>query len=570
MLQPKSSLELARHGEELLRMPLPEAARALDRLTLSERVELVLALPPGPKRQELILRSSNPAELARELPVEDFVLTLKTIGYGDALPLIALSSAEQLGHALDLDLWRLEGVDLGRFQEWLRLLGASHPERLDRYLDEGEFELLALMAERWLSTVDREALPDLPDDQAARVVTPDNYHVFVVHPGADLDVIRDLVERLYRHDREKFFALWGNLGTNPPAEIEERARRFRDGRLADRGWPELEEAEEFYRPLKPAEARRGRNIPRGVENPPRFALAVPGGPLWNDALSRVEDEALRGRLASQAANLVNRVLVADGRLAAEMAETRYAFERVLGRLEIGLSLLGARDGAEARRWIESVPLIDLCRVAQDAILQRARRARGLLEPPPGHWVPHLPHPMPELLSNLATPRPRLVDPDTLLPREFGSIADFDPLDAALDRCQTLLHLAGALGGPQRLPRPFPPGSIPPGPEGLEIPTLLATAFVRQRLRLPPEPAPVPFSAAPRIRQALPGNMRDLAEEISKFLVKLGGARNGDGDALAEWLAANLWEDVVSRRPEELDERFCPCLWWANEGPEPGR
>lgn len=563
MPDPKTQ-SLERRGGDILSLPLADAARELDRLPLSEKVELVLAQPAGPRRQELVLRSANPAEIAQALPVEDFALTLKAIGYGDALPLIALSSAEQMAYLLDLDLWRADGVDLGRYQEWLKLLGASHPERLARYFDEGEFEMLALLAERSLTTVEREALPDLPDDQAARVVTPDNYHIFVVRPGADLDVMREVIERLYEHDREKFFALWGNLGTNPPAEIEELARRFREGRLADRGWPDLEEAEEFYRPLSPSEARQGRALPRGVDNPPRFALERPGGPLWDGGLSRIEDESLRGRLASQVANLVSRVLVADGMTGAEPEQSRSAFERVLGRLEIGLNLLGARDAEGAQRLLESVPLIDLCRVTQHAILSRARLAKGLLNHPAAAWIPHLPSPLPELLSNLATPRPRLVDPDTLLPREFASVGDFPPLDAALERSRTLLELAAHLGEPARLPRPFPPGSIPSGPEGLEIPALLATLFVRHRLRLPKELAPLPFSAAPHIAAALPRNMPSLSSDISKFLDELGGPTTADAEALAELIAANLWEDVLSRRPDELDARFCPSLWWRSE------
>lgn len=563
MPDPKTQ-SLEHRGGDILSLPLADATREFDRLPLSDRIDLVLAQPAGPRRQELVLRSANPGEIVRALPVEDFVLTLKAIGYGDALPLIALSSAEQIAYALDLDLWRADGVDLLRYQEWLRLLRLSHPDRLARHFDEGEFELLALLAERCLATVEREALPDLPDEQAARVVTPDNYHIFVVHPGADLEVMREVIERLYEHDREKFFALWGNLGTNPPAEIEERARRFRDGRLADRGWPDLEEAEEFYRTLSPDRARRGRELPRGVDNPPRFALERPGGPLWDGGLRLIEEEILRGRLASQVANLVNRVLVADGMTGVEPEQSRGAFERVHGRLEIGLSLLGARDAPGARRLLETVPLIDLCRVAQDAVLSRARLAKGLLGHPAAAWIPHLPSPLPELLSNLATLRPRLVDPDTLLPREFASTSDFPPLDAALERSRTLLELAARLGGPERLPRPFPPGSLPPGPEGLEIPALLATLFVRHRLHLPAGLAPVPFSAAPRIDSALARNMRELSTDISKFLEDLGGPRTADVDALAELLAANLWEDVLSRRPDERDARFCPGLWWVIE------
>ena len=89
----------------ILEMDSETAAERLDALPQNERVDLVLSLPSGKKRMDLILTSSRPEELARAIPPEDLVLSIKDIGDTDAVVLLELSSDRQLNYLLDLELW---------------------------------------------------------------------------------------------------------------------------------------------------------------------------------------------------------------------------------------------------------------------------------------------------------------------------------------------------------------------------------------------------------------------------------------------------------------------------------
>ncbi len=85
---PLSSLQAKlEQAQQLLALDPQQAATSFDKLSLSDRLELVLAVPPGPKRQDLILRSNYARELTEALTPEDFVVTVKAIGERDSIAL---------------------------------------------------------------------------------------------------------------------------------------------------------------------------------------------------------------------------------------------------------------------------------------------------------------------------------------------------------------------------------------------------------------------------------------------------------------------------------------------------
>ncbi len=263
---PLSSLQAKlERAQELLALDPQQAATLFDRLGFPERLELVLALPVGPLRQNLILRSNYARELTEALTPEDFVVTVKAIGEHDSIALINLSSNEQLGYMLDLDLWTEDTMDLNRFEHWLDLLFECGDERVMRWVRAVDFEQLVFVCERLLLSTDRDSLPELPDHLAGRVFTPDNFHFLLIKVGANFTLFSRLLDLIYVSEQELFLALVGNLGTTPSSEIEELAARFKDGRLADRGWPAWEEAAVIYQPL----ASSGSN-----ERPPPTGLRI--------------------------------------------------------------------------------------------------------------------------------------------------------------------------------------------------------------------------------------------------------------------------------------------------------
>ena len=360
---------------QLLSMDAKQATALLSSLPIDLQRELVLSLEPGRKRQDLILLAKQPEVLTRLLPPEEFVVTIKEIGEQDALPLIEMSSNAQLTYLLDVDIWVGSDVDMLRMGQWLELLWECGADRVVRWLKSTDFEMLVLLIERNCLLVERDAIDQLPEPLQSRVISPDNYHYLVVKLGTDLKVVQQIIDLIYTKTQDLFVALVGNMGTTPMAELEELSLRWRQGRLEDRGFPDYTQSQEFYQARTREQITRVSRLPSQIDNPPRFSLRhCAQRKLLALGLDHL-DPAQRETIASQVANLINRVIVADGRIASDLEAIAAATQRVSGRLEMGMADLGAYDGPSASRLLETIPMLHIVQLAEHLISERRVEGR---------------------------------------------------------------------------------------------------------------------------------------------------------------------------------------------------
>lgn len=557
-------MDLREKALSILRLDPEQAAASIDALPREQRVDLVLSLPGGKQRLDLILTSSRPEELTRAIPPEDLVLSVKDIGDADAVPILEMSSNRQLTYLFDLELWIREGIDLGRLLHWIEILFECGKPRVLRWLRSIDFELLVLLFERTVLLLERDELENLPDRLSSRLYTPDNTHYLLIKLGADYNLLRQLFDLMFAKDPDMFFALTGNLGTNPPAELEEMAYRWRTGRLADRGWPDLDEALQMYQPAEPEQVRPRDLLPLGFDHPPRFPLERRyTGKLLQAGVEIIGAER-KGPVAVQLANLINRVIISDGMTPGEAESLKQAGDRVKGCLEIGLSLLGADQAETSARLLAGVPLVDVFRVAQGAIQRRVQRARKIMTRPSAGLLNSLPPPLPECMQALQAPRPLFVSPKEMLPREFSDPTDLAMLDQDLDLIEAAFVLGDALGLKRgRLAAAFPPGSHPESPEGLTFYTLLLTGFARSLVGLETRTEPLPFEFLPRLFDKLPRERDALYQEIHDWATVLVDTPPPGMDRLIAGLTHLAWQEILVHQPDQLDPRFVEGLWLKN-------
>jgi hypothetical protein len=554
-------MELKEKALAILRLDSEQAAASIDALPEDRQVDLVLSLPNGKQRMDLVLASSRPEELTRAIPPEDLVLSIKDIGDADAVPLLEMASDRQLTYLFDLELWIREGIDLGRLLHWLEILFECGKPRVLRWLRSVDFELLVLLFERTLLLLEPDELENLPDRLSGRLYTPDNNHYLLIKLGADYNLLRQFLDLMFAEDPDLFFALTGNLGTNPPAELEELAYRWRTGRLADRGWPDLDEALQLYQPAEADQVRPRDLLPQGFEQPPRFPLQRRyTGKLLQAGVEKIEAKQ-RGRVAVQLANLINRVIISDGMTPGEAESLERAGDRVKGRLEIGLTLLGATQAETSARLLAGVPLVDVFRVAQGAINRRVQRARQIITSPAAGLLDSLPAPLPDCVKALLASRPLFISFEEMLPREFADPADLDMLDKDLDLFEAAFALGGALGLKRSLSAAdFPEGSHPESPQGLSFYALLLTGFARNLLRLETRTEPLPFEFLPRLFDQLPRERNALYQKIRDWAGAWFDAPPAGLDRLTAGLAHLMLQQILVHRPEDLDPRFQEGLW----------
>jgi hypothetical protein len=262
-------------------------------LTLAELRDVrgALSRASGKRRLDLIFDARDPGALVRALPPDELYFTIREIGLADSVELVQFASAEQFKVILDLDTWRQGRFEPRRALPWLRAarVGAlDDPKaaaRLARKMRALDPELALLIFRDALIIHDLKVVedPEIESDRTFR--TADNaYLVEFLVDGTDYVAVRGLIDDLQAEDVFKLSRLFASLAWELPSELEETALRWRTGRLADLGYPALEEALSWYArpPTRPAEAP-------GSAAAPVFLAPLGGHPPAPACPARLED-----------------------------------------------------------------------------------------------------------------------------------------------------------------------------------------------------------------------------------------------------------------------------------------
>lgn len=474
-----------------------------------------LSAASGSRRLDLILSAPNPGALVRALPADELYFTIREIGLADAVELVQLASAEQFRTFIDLDAWRQGQFEPRRALPWLRAArsGATRDSKVAvrlarkmRALDQ-EVVYLVLRDAIRIHDLKVEEDPDVESDQAWR--TSDGaYLVDFVVEGSEYVAIRGLLDDLEAEDPFMSSRLLGALAWELPSELEEAALRWRQGRLADLGYPSLEEALSWYaRPsARPSEA------PGQPRRAPGFFLAPLGDRSLLARAAATLDAGDREALDMQLITAGNAVLVADGIDPVDLDQVRAAVTGARAMVELGLERLAGGDDARAAEVLTGTPVKRLFQEGFGRVLELAWRADRLYQAGGAgrRSVPLLDAPLGELLAALSSRRPRFhpgierprdewgsPNVAALEPRRFLTAGDLTLTATALDLCEGLAATARELG------------LVPTQAEGdaPRLSSLYLTALANERLGRRFEPVPIPVRDLPAVTAAL-GRIED--------------------------------------------------------------
>ncbi|HEY6105531.1 MAG TPA: DUF6178 family protein [Anaeromyxobacteraceae bacterium] len=518
------------------------------------RARAELAGARGRKRLDVVLGAPDPGALVRALPADELHFLIRDVGLADAAELVRLASPEQFRTFLDLDAWRGSTPDPARALPWLRAArsGAlrsdaalAHWKDQVRALDPELVSLVLLDALR-IHSLEEDPDPELRSDHFLR--TPEGRYVVEFRvEGVDYLAVRALVDDLYAEDPFLATRRLESVRWEIRSELEESALRWRNARLADLGYPDLQEALSWFaRP--PAAPAAEPGLP---ERPPGFFLAeFRRGALLDRAAARLDPEAAE-RVERQLAAAANAVLVADAVDPGDLAAVRRAVESARAMLELGLEAAAGSDQARAAEALAATPLKRLFQQGFGRVLELRWRAERLLGPGGAgtREAPLLDAPLGEALAALARRRP-LYFPGLEAPREewgtaaaaahvpraFLASSELGRAAAALDLADSLLALGRALG---LVPAP---AGVAPGPR---LSALYLTALANERLGRPFAPEPLPAAdlpAAARALERLDDARLAAAGEVGALLASMARGR-------AEELA--LLRDGAAARPEQV-------------------
>lgn len=332
----------------------PESARALLRgLSVEEQAEACLRVRPA-ERAELLMLLDEPESVIPRLPETDFLVTVRAGDVAGSGWLLASSTEEQRTAAIDIDCWQYDELRFDRLREWIDGLIDAGPETLAMALDELDPEVW-ILALRDMGAGTRE-------------------------PGEDGDEkrVRELLTVARAERPRMHMLLVYGVRYEDPYEIEEYARRWRVGRMADLGFPDRDQAMRAYRPLQAAEVERidwvrSASV-RGV---------VDGGVhLPVSAESTLVAEALRGLSPAVAVDVLgyvlavaNTVAVADRVDLSDPDAIARSLEKALAGVEAGLREVTRVLMRPPREILSTSRPLDLFRVAV-ALDPKLRPPRG--------------------------------------------------------------------------------------------------------------------------------------------------------------------------------------------------
>lgn len=309
-------------------------------------------------RQRLILSARNSLPLTRALSSEKLFYTLKEIGLADAVDILALAAPEQVRDMVDLDCWRKDTLDDRRLLTWLMLLDEAGSSKLAEWALHVDSELLVLLVKRHFEVVRKGEIEDDPTFDQSRYFTFDD-HYLLRFVGEEEPILALLLERIrvLDYDMYKHILEWSLLELD--SALEEDTLRWRNARLADRGYPSYHEAQELFRFVAPESfslARYQRSVAAKVRYaadeeiiPADHALMLIGGDqesFLTRALANVPPEYIE-QIGQELAMLTNETAVAKACDLGEVAEVRRCAEEVHDYVNIGLAYLAHENETEA-------------------------------------------------------------------------------------------------------------------------------------------------------------------------------------------------------------------------------
>lgn len=358
--------------QNLLSLPEKELEKKLALLKFNELLDLVLILP-WEERAKVILYSPYPEGLVKNLPPQELFLTLKASSLDLSVELLSYAKGTQIQFMFDIDAWYKDRIKSERVASWLILLFQAGEDKVLEWLRIADWDFLIAIFQKFVKVYKKpddmdllEAMDFLPP------YTLDDFYFIEFKNDALEFYFRRMIEIIREELPELYMPLMESIIWEIPIEVEERAYRWRNGRLADEGIPEYFEALDIYSYIHPKSIRKVE--PRYLATEDEEEATPPINIMIYEekkdelfifkALSLIRDPKQIERIKKELAWITNKVVVVDHVVIDDIEQIRESLEKVWGALNLGLEYLSLENLDIAKRILEEHFLEDIFKVAQ--------------------------------------------------------------------------------------------------------------------------------------------------------------------------------------------------------------
>jgi len=544
----------------------------------------ILALAPNDAYHE-ILEHPEPTALIHSFAEEDFFFLIHDIGPADSLELLAMASSRQWEYILDVEIWHRDQIDLKAVTHWFNLLLKAAPSRFVNWALRDKPDLVEYYMNKTIDVCIREHDQDPSELEGDFFTFDDVFYVRLVDPPEKREsdpeslerqqaFLGDMLHRLAMTDHVLYQETLLRTVNVIPAESEEEAYRFRNVRLAEKGFLPFDEAVGVYQPINiRALKKQEKQIP--PERTPDHFLPIPLNHLaflekdnwFSRALSIISLDETFQQIQIEFAGLCNQIASADQKPIHDREELRNIVKKACGYLEIGLERLAGKkttlDDNKTAAMIRSYPLIDIFRLGYGVVINLKQRAKQWQQQ---SWFANnrlalsfWDELLVGVIGGLLVDRPKFFDNFQTegLYREFASLADVKSTHKALKQAMAFDDMLSCMSIDTT---DFPEGHF------ITYKNLMLTLWARHELGLPVNPAPIQiedfksfFRSLWQTRNKLP-KIKESAK--SDFLIFLSAVSafteaeisNNLGRAL-EQLFSEIESEYGEVAAEDLDPRF---------------
>jgi hypothetical protein len=368
--------------ENLLKLSEGEIEKTLANLKFYEIYDLILSTP-WEERAKLILYSPYPEGIVKNLPPQELFLTLKASSLDLAVELLSYAKGSQIQFMFDIDAWYKDRIRAERVASWIILLFNAGEDKVLEWLRIADWDFLIAIFQKFVKVYKK------PDDmeliEAMDFLPPytldDFYFIEFKVPSLEF-YFRRIIEILREEMPDTYFALMESVIWEIPAEVEERAYRWRNGRLADEGIPEYFEALDIfsYIPLKNLRKIDPKYLPISEKIQPSINIMVYTGSeelFIFRILGILDDLSQMERIKRELAWIANKVIIVDNVTIDEIEQIKKSLEKVWGSLNIGLEYVSMGNLEIAKKILEEHFLEDIFRVSQNVLKELRRFALNL-------------------------------------------------------------------------------------------------------------------------------------------------------------------------------------------------
>ncbi len=550
----------------------------LSTLPVRQQVDGLLSLE-WEDRIRLIKNSPAPRELVSRIPDEEVLLTMKGMGEEDALDLIALSSPAQLQFLLDVELWSRDSLSEDKVTRWLEYLIGCGEEKVIEFVQTVDRDLLVLLLVRLLYLIPNET--DAPIPAEVTNIMSDEYFTIVSRIPKETENIKLLLRVLRQWDRDTFYGLLFEAYGSAGPETEERAFRWRNSRLEEKGLLEFDEAIEIYGYIGEEEARLLADAREAVSllsepvEAPSYPVRLAGaGTFFSQVLTSIVERDMRNRLRGEIAFAANRLLVADAGEIGDLECMRRALDRLFALVNVGMLFLSGEDAQRAREILTRLSIKDLFQIGVSRTLDLKSRAAAVVR----KWWPawrergftFLGFPEDGIMKGLMQRVPQYCALGRSGDVDFRDFESMDDVKRTGEILAEIVAAADTCFGNLAIPAPADADlesgeAFVTGLEEIDLRNLLATGFVNFVLRGAFDITPLERDGIKTVFEARQegtktGERRLRREAVDGFLGWLRERSGGEG---GDWLPL---ERFAGKALANLEDELKKIRSWADLDP----